>query len=524
MWLASAPTGPTTPTDSLASLNTHPRQLCSFQTDGAISHIKARHCTVRRDLPGAFNRLRSALRAKNKADSGKLEAAFDVYRQMLRLCDLQCQQAAALHAPFVMACKVDVVQEMHRLAVDHPGQVDADQRRAIESLKEDAIFEAQVVKQVRSEFDARLQKMALGSERVQAAAAAPLTTVSEYLILVAMPPVLVLLLVAGGTGALATLLLGRGDTGADDGSNVGPVGQLGSLAVAATIAVVLFGLMPAEIISPHVQAWTFTVLLLLLPSLIAVLLGWLWMLRRRFQFSLGSLLVATAALALLLGVLALAGASSDYLAGLPWDFTIPALPVGEFPIEYLAAEYRASGDFGKLASLQWIAWQGPYLTLVLWAILIAAVQAFRLWRRRQGGPVPAMRQRLAGLARSFRRDSLLLAAVLAIVSLPLAWRLVDISDAAYHWQMLPGRNPEAYWGELEAARDDVLGDEPLLQKFREAAKAEASAAPAPPHPAIGPGGPSLPSSGDDVNLGMSEGGQARQQTAQIVAAPRLAPP
>ena len=239
--------------------------------------------------------------------------------------------------------------------------------------------------------------------------------------------------------------------------------------------VVLFGLAPAKIISCEIQSWFFTVCLCLMPIVAASWIGWCWLRRRAFQFSIRALMVLTLIVALFSSLMAVIRPDGllDSLAPL---LTIPARGWRGLNADVYC--YVITASYGKWiwAVFEWVAYYGPYLTVALWAGLLMALQSRRMRRayRQTGSPLPGLRTRLRWLFRPIGRPALATAALVMIAYLLLAPANLDRIEQDFQRAMAFARNPQSYWAEVEEAVQKVRADKKTMARLKQSVQANES--------------------------------------------------
>ncbi|MHB1037469.1 MAG: hypothetical protein ACYC35_18820 [Pirellulales bacterium] len=416
-------------------------------------------------------------RAAQEAGTGQVETALTLSRQNLHLID-QYEKGGASQAYDLTPTRLRLktASRMQSFAAAHPGETSDSENRQIVALSEAAVLEQQVVNCALQELmQSEMQKLVKGQPR-------PTALMSIYggwafadvFVADVVPPLVVLLLVLG----LLAIFVSRF---ADPGIPVvGPVKQALALAVVATTTAVFFGLMPAEVISRPVQWAFFTVVLFFLPVLLVAWGGWCWLRRRAFQFSLGALLLLTLVASVLFSMVAVLRSQEYYhpfyFSGLPFPLSVPRRGWQEISAAVYSGVSTGPHDPWFGAVCQWIAYYGPYLTVVLWAGLVAFLYRRKLRKiaRQEGAPLPGRWKRLAGLCHSLGQPALVTAALILAVYLFLSPGLVERGEQGFQDAMAVSRQSPTNLEAMEAAVQKVRSDAARMSRFKQLAKKEAA--------------------------------------------------
>ena len=197
--------------------------------------------------------------------------------------------------------------------------------------------------------------------------------------------------------------------------------------------VVVFGLAPSKIVAPVIQAWVLTILVIASPIAVVSWVAWTWLRRRAFKFSLRAMLICVFGFSVLFGIVAVARPNAEAFTQLPFDLSFPARGW-----EGLDAKSREDAFSPRAiwlwAVLQWTAYFGQYLTVAVWAAIVAFLLRFKLRRypARTGGVRPTFRDFFGVFARSQGRACLMLSALATILYLSFAPAV--IAGAERHFQ------------------------------------------------------------------------------------------
>jgi len=407
---------------------------------------------------------RQDLRAEERALAGDVEAALALERQNLLLIS-QFTNASESQAydQVAMAIRGTTVEMMNTLAQKHKNALTASEIQEIVGLHENAMLEQKVIEQASRELAKGKNQPRVGFHFAAGGA-----TLAPWIIVIVAPALVVLLLLVG----LGANMLSR--VAADDTLPVvGPLGQTVALLAAIAVTIVAFGLAPAEIISREVQAWFFTVLLILTPIALASWIGWQWLRRRAFRFSLRAMLISVSLLCVLLGFVSFTRPDAESFDGLPFDLSIP---VRDW-------EGLDGNSFGNAippdkrwlwAMLQWPAYHGHYLTVAVWAGFVMALYSLkvRTTRRQTAATAWNLRERLGGLFRSLGKPALVLSALALMTYLALAPTIVTHVEQEFQQKIAFARNPDSHWTKVENAVRKVRSNKQLMTKLQQAVQAE----------------------------------------------------
>lgn len=177
-----------------------------------------------------------------------------------------------------------------------------------------------------------------------------------------MPSMTVVFLLVGIAGIALSRVLENSDW-----RGVGRIGQAAALFMALAVTVALVGLAPAKYVPMKIQAWVLTALLTGLPTAVGTWIGWRWLRRRGFKFTLRTMLIATTVLAIPLGFVTVVGRETSFSRIIPIALSIPTCRWAGLDVSAREDDVGAAASWIWVAG-QWIAWGGQYLTLGLWAI------------------------------------------------------------------------------------------------------------------------------------------------------------
>ncbi|MBN2579472.1 MAG: hypothetical protein JXB10_10810 [Pirellulales bacterium] len=406
------------------------------------------------------------LRAAEKAIAGDVPAALALERQNLwMIAQFTARDRASATDAIATASKVATASTMKNLADAHQDLLDESEQREITELQKTAMLEKKVIEQAARDL-ARIRPQPSSG---LFSTASP-STWAELLAIGLLPSLVILLLSMG----VVTYLLARRFADSKTPA-VGPIGQIVAWLLAVLFTAALLGLAPAEMISREVQAWVFTLSLFALPIAVVAGIGWLWLRRRQFQYSLLALMVVTVIFALFSSLIAAvyhAGGFSD----LPINVAMPLRGWKGIDPELLHNALTPNGETWVWAVYQWYAYAGPYVTVLLWAVLVPMFFSWK-WRKRRrqaAGAIPTFRQRIGGYCHSLARPAFGAALLLLGVYLLLTPHYLLQVEKDFQQKITFARDPEAYWKQVEALVEKIRADKKKMEQFRKDVEAELS--------------------------------------------------
>lgn len=409
-------------------------------------------------------------RAEAAVKAGQISHALDLHQQNIQVLEQSVQPGSSMDYDtvplFLMVATSDAMQN---LAIEYPQAVEEVTKARILRQRRQALVGREVV---------RRAALLLPQNRARAAGKWP--GPDDSIVLVAaiaatVFPRTMLLLLAFAIGAfLATRWLQ-----AKGMRSVGLLWHSAAIAVALSATTMFFGLCPAKIISSSVQAWVFSFLLVVLPILVTGLLVWKSIRKRRFRFSMRSMMLSVLSLCLILGLLSLLGFLQSEDIAFPFEVEVPT-PAGDFariPSTWLFESFR-NADLGWLwAFILWIAFGGQYWTILLWILLIGFV-SLRLTNHLpgHGDPVP-FRYRLGAVCRALGKPALVMAALLFLAYLVAAAHTLTVIEDTFQKGIAFARNPREYWASVEAVVSSVETDDVQMKEITAWAENEVLAGP-----------------------------------------------
>lgn len=387
-----------------------------------------------------------AMRADEEEAAGRLSSALAIRRQSLRLIDQYVSvNLSTACSDVAMDLRVTTTGHMRSLAEKLADSLSPEELASIAGLEENARLDREVVR----EAD-RLRWLEQAADRAARGDCDWLFGYSSHAMVIArvavgmLPSLALVLLLIGVTARLLSRLARQQAL-----PRIGPLGHAVAVAAACAITVVVFGLAPAEIISPEVQAWVLTLLLILAPLVVVVRIAWRWLRRHEFKFSLRTMLVSTSALCVLLALVSITGFDVESFHTFPFELSIPGRGWEGLSVSQLYDTVFWSRGDGIRTLFQWIAYGGQYFTVALWAGFAAVLLRRKARRspRKTGGEPFRLSDRLGALCRSINRPLLVCAALALLIYLALAPRVMERAVTYYsgrvvrdHWPAFSRRS------------------------------------------------------------------------------------
>lgn len=402
---------------------------------------------------------------QNRADEAERQQDFSqqaaMYRQRFHLF----QQAIAPEETSAMHCRMlfgrflpHAAVELQALGKAHPNLIEQDEVGRLTAQAQANLSEAFVLEKAINDADkARLtQKEAAISRSIVTMDAAMLATLS---------------LVLAGVFLLAARSL---DRQAQEKASLGFTRHSIAWTLGIALSLVLFGLMPAEIISPKVQtivatifAWGFVLVIVGLVVWKAVLFGK----QRRFQYRILTLLGCMTAVAVFGWIWPVLADAAAWFRGLPAEFRVPAQGWSGLGAAVLQASPQLAANKWRWALCQWSAYAGPYIELAL-SLVLVAVWSLRHQAKRAGDTVARYwssrdRARWSGLFRTVGTSALTAGLCTLLVSLWLLPVMLRVTEDQFQHRMGYCRNPADRIARIYQARAKVLASEDDMEAIRE---------------------------------------------------------
>lgn len=252
-----------------------------------------------------------------------------------------------------------------------------------------------------------------------------------------------------------------------DDPKAGIIGHTLSFATALAFTTLVFGLAPSEIIPSAVQAWVLTILLVSSPLVLSLWVGWTWLRRRSFQFTIRSMLTCMLAHSVLFGIVSLARPDGESFLLLPFELSIPPRGWNDLDARSLDAAFRSHRTW-LWPAFQWIAYNGPYTTVAVWAGITACLLRIKAARAdAKIGSVDRSFHRLsAAWSRSFGYACFTLACFMAILYLSLAPAGIVAADQEFQEKMSFAQSPGDHWSNVEKAVQQVRSNPKLVGQLK----------------------------------------------------------
>jgi hypothetical protein len=403
-------------------------------------------------------------RAEEEEAHGRVVAALTTHRQNLRLA-AQFREGGASNWDDIsaMSYRTATAEDVYGLALKHQSLFSPDEREQLTALEANERLAAKVWDQARL----AVPKSATARRRAISIGGNPGIVIRAVIAEMAPSLVAVLLLVA-----LSAMLLSR--LGNDvEVPAIGAIGQSLAFLLAAAIAVVSLGLAPAGIIPGPIQSWVLTILTIALPLAFLGLVTIGRKKNRGFKFSLGTMFLWFSVLGTLLGVFSVAQSKGGSFRLTPFDLFIPPRGLGVLEGTVL---YDASGPgtgwFWALA--QWIAWRGQYLTVGLWAVLVAGLFWFKTRRLKTSETqrLPSHREFVAGWTRSVAKGAWTLAALILFAYLVCAPAVLAVVEREFQIAKKDALSSSPRSAPFVKAVQDIESNPAFMETFRAEVKME----------------------------------------------------
>lgn len=407
-------------------------------------------------------------RAKEAADTGNIRDALYLHRQNLNLIAQYTDTGPTTTYDIVpIVSKVATATSMRELSDSHPGEASAGDSKDIIALQKEAMLRQKVVERAGQALakvkPQRRSGLTISNDPASVVAA----------VFVGIAPTLVILLLALGLAAMVALRWSAGD----NALVVGPAGHLLAMTSAFVATVVLFELAPAQIISGDVQAWSLSILLVVTPVALACWIGWSWLRRRDFKFSLRAMLIAVFVLCLLFGLISITRPDEDAFSDFPFALAIPARGLEGLGVDTASLDREFDANNGRWfwALCQWTAYFGHYLSLVLWVGLVATICGRKIRKQRSEDSKVSLGHRMTRILRSLGQPALAFSAVLLLVYLIVTPQVVLTIEKAFQENIAFARRSASHWENVENAVRAVKADEQQMKTVLENVEAEVSA-------------------------------------------------
>lgn len=424
--------------------------------------VANRRALLLRDI----TRLQGQLADEAKA-TGDFRRAVSLHRENLRLYDqFAAAGRSAGYDNTLLVCRAVTAAELVKIANDFPNEFDAAELNEIQTIAERASIDQAVVQQAAQSLATSQQQLTGVSFNGDA------STVVLFLAVAALASSVIALALLG----LIAMLLARGNDSSQT-AKITVAEHVLLLLASLGVTVTVFGLAPAGMISEQAQAWGLTILLVGAPLAIVAWALWNWRRPTRFQFSLRTLLICFLVVSLLLTLAAVLRPVVVSLHTFPFQLKIPALSCHSWNAAVLETLIRQVASWLWPLS-QWTLYLGPYITIAIWATLVATLLQLKIQLRARDSQrtVPMLRSRLRQFGQSLRGPCCLLGAIALMAYLILAPPTLQLVEQNFQSQIAFARNPEDHWTKVERAVQAVRANPQLMAEIIDASKFECPAA------------------------------------------------
>lgn len=389
---------------------------------------------------------------------GDVRKAFTMQHENLQMLNQFASVGpSAEYDNVAMTLRVSTTHRLNTLASEHREALRAEEIEETLVLEEKDRLSKKVVEQAMRE----MAKNRLRRSTALVSSAIPSAVLST--LVVEISPSLAVILIM-----LSMLAIPLSRIGSDQElPKIGVVGLILSFVMAFTCTVAVFGLAPSKVVTPATQAWVLTVLLIASPVAVISWIAWNMLSRRAFKFSLRAMLICILGFSVLFGIVAAARPAAESFTQLPFDLSIPAL--GWEGLDAKSLENAVSHlSRWRWAVFQWTAYYGQYLTIAIWATIVALLLQFKLNRfySRTKEVRPSFGNFLGAWARSQGRACLALSTVLAFLYLICAPAVNVEIERHFQESIAFAREPNSHWAKVEQAVARVRADHELMDQLR----------------------------------------------------------
>ncbi len=384
------------------------------------------------------------VQAEKHEKNGDFPAALALRRQMLRFGD-QCllpggETAFDLTSPMIRSYSFSTLET---LVSKHPKLVSAKEMRRIKIAAKTADRE----QKVRVEAEKRLATWVEPPNKVGVLFAGILVGAS-----LATAPLLLIL------GACAWVLARRLGKGSEpNGPRPSALPHLASWLAGYALSFIVLGMFPAEIVPPAVQGWIILGSAALFATVTVGWIAWRIMVRRRFQYTIRTMLIVTFFWALFLGLLRSFDVIPFDLSDLSLSPHVSARGWSGLDARWLQPGIVTAYGTWAWAMIQWMGYHGAYVAIGLALVILTFWHHLRAGRAGTGAP-PRKRDRWVSLLRCLGRSMLAVAIVWMFVYLAIAPSVVQSGEDAYQAKMAYLRNPQAYYDAMTKTMAEVRAD------------------------------------------------------------------
>jgi hypothetical protein len=398
-------------------------------------------------------------RAEEEIAAGNIKSGLAIHRQNLHLFDqFAGSDKSAEYDNVLSVCRKTTTAQMLAAVDAHQDSLTADVIQDVHSLNKSAEIDDAVLQNA-------AQILASGGRQTPAGkiAAGDLWNVALYVAVSTLASVAVALMLLGIAAAIVKRWIREVQH-----PRIQIAEHLLAITIAIAITVTAFGLAPAKVISQETQAWVLTTLVILTPVLLTTWAVGVWLHVRGFQYGLGTLFKSISAICILLALVSLVRPIAVSFAAFPFRLEMPALGWNGWNADVLEELTRPLGVWLWVV-FQWTVYLGPYLTVAIWACLIATLLAFKFqFERRDAICVPpSFRDRVGALSWSLGRPSVMMGVIVVIAYLALAPFVLDYVERDYQAKMAYARRPDIHWTEVDQAVQNVRTDKVEMKEIED---------------------------------------------------------
>ncbi|MFT5301550.1 MAG: hypothetical protein ACI814_002356, partial [Mariniblastus sp.] len=241
------------------------------------------------------------------------------------------------------------------------------------------------------------------------------------------------------------------------------------------------GIAPAELISHELQTLMITALVWTIAGISALFVAWgvyLFLKRRRFQFSILSLLGVTLGAAILALFFPLFGAVFEFVDRHPPELWLHAKGSNGIDAEVLRIAMKLNQGTWLWAALQWFAHAGQYVGLVVSLLIVTFWFAWRVAHQSKEGFLNYWtrdgRQRWPILIGCVGRSAIVATTCWLTLYVWSAPALVRTAERDFQYKMRYCRDPKSHREELQAVREKIDSSATEMLLLRESVEAEFS--------------------------------------------------
>jgi hypothetical protein len=397
-------------------------------------------------------------RADQAFANGSSHLSLAIHRQNLRLIDQFAEVGTwTKYQEVVFNLRALTIGQLRSLTSKHNDLFTNDEISEVGELNR----ETRIAKRVWEEASKELRTILIPRPPPGVTIKGNVVTLANAVIVDILPALFVILIVCGIGGAAVSLF--RSD---NDLPSISILGHCISFAAALLSTVVVFGLAPANVIAQTIQAWTLTVSLFLIPVVLVLWITWSWLRRRHFRVNLRTVFVGTSVAAVLLAIISLATPHLTAFAQFPFDLSIPTRGWNYLDAKSIETALPSNSTW-LWVTLQWTFYSAQYVTLAVWAAIMAIFLRLRQLSTLEaaGVPAPSFRKWFRGWMRSLGTAFLTLSVAVMLLYLCLITKVMNDVDVEFQQRMAFARNPDAFWSAVDNAVQDVRANAELMTQI-----------------------------------------------------------